>query len=360
MPGAAAAERVRAVLAVAARAANPSDPLGDEARRALTSTSGLSAEGVELALSRHTETAIDDAGLASLLAWAGEAPRCHVVLSANVCTAAVRALALATAGAPEVVVRPSRRDPGLAPILVRELSSCPQFRKHDGTITITESVAARAGDVVHAYGSDASLEAIEAALPRGAHFRGHGTGFGVGFVAAAASIDDTARALAADVVAFDQRGCLSPRLALVAGGLDRARGFASRLSAALGELGRRVPRGPLDAASAGEVASFRRLAASLGECFEERDHLVAFFPEAAIPPLPPAARIVSVTAVGDADACARAIAPYSAFLTTVGGDLTDDAARSLAALETVRFTRIGQMQSPPLDGPGDPRGGCKR
>ncbi len=355
MPGSKAAERVRAVLEVAARIVDARDPLGQEARRSLEATSGLSPEGVELALTDHTETAIDGADMERLLTWAGDAPRCHVVLSSNVCTAAVRAVALAVASAPDVRIRPSRRDPGLAPLLARELASHPSFHENDGTIMQVNAIEARPGDVVHAYGADATLGDIERALAGGVLFRGHGTGFGLVFVSPRADLDDAAGAMADDVVAFDQRGCLSPRIALVAGDPGRGRAFASRLSSALTARAARVPRGPLDAATAAADASFGRLADAMGEAFGERDHLVAFFGDLAVPPLPPATRAVSVLSVADAASGQRAIAPYRAFLTTIGGDLDDDAARSLAALGGVRFTRIGQMQRPPLDGPVDPR-----
>ncbi len=106
--------RVERVVAAGRRAADDADPLGREAREALLASSGLSAEGVALALGAHLETHPAPEHLAALLASAGRAPGCHVVLAANVCTAALRALAVAVATAPRVSVRPSRRDPSLA------------------------------------------------------------------------------------------------------------------------------------------------------------------------------------------------------------------------------------------------------
>lgn len=349
-------ERVLAVLDVARRLADASDPLGAEARAELARTSGLSPEGVDLALSRHLETSASEDEIASLLAAVGRAPRCHVVLASNVCTAAIRAVALAAATAPAVVVRPSRRDPGLAPLLARELASSERFSKAGGSVMLSVSIDARPGEEVHAYGADASLEAIRAELPDGVFFRGHGTGFGAAYVGASVDLEQAAHLLARDVVAFDQRGCLSPRVAIVSGEVQRGRAFASALSAALRDAARAVPRGALDAGLVAECAAFRSLAASLGEAFAEGDHLVAFFPSAPPLPIPPPARFVSVACARDDDVCARILEPYRLFLTTIGGVSRDDAPHPLAALNSVRLSELGLMQTPAFDGPVDRRG----
>ena len=114
----AAMERVRALLSVAARFAAPSDPWHERALARLESTSGLSREGVELALREHLEVEATDDELASLLRWAGTAPRCHVVLSTNVFEGSVRALALALGPSPQVTVKISRRDAGFTQLLL--------------------------------------------------------------------------------------------------------------------------------------------------------------------------------------------------------------------------------------------------
>ena len=52
-----------------------------------------------------------------------------------------------------------------------------------------------------------------------------------------------AKALAEDVVVFDQRGCLSPRFALVEGDDARALAFAEALHDELEALDANIPRG---------------------------------------------------------------------------------------------------------------------
>jgi hypothetical protein len=340
--------RVGRVVALGARLADRDDPLGIEARRDLAITSGLSREGVELALAEHLETAIGADDLGSLLAAVEVAPRCHVILAANVGTAALRAIALALAAAPVVTIRPSRRDPGLAPILARELG-----------IAVTEGVAAAPGDALHVYGSDATIAAVRASAAPGVLVQGHGTGLGIAVVSAGVALDldldAAARALAADVIPFDQRGCLSPRFALVEGDADRAAAFAAALHAALSDLGARVPRGALDEATRAAIALYSAAVDAVGERFAGPDHVVGLDPSPRALPLPPAARVVHVVPAGASDAT-RLLGPWARLITTIGeagpGALLD-AARALAP--GARSAQLGRLQRPPLDGPVDRR-----
>lgn len=336
-------------VALAGRVADPADRLGIEARRDLALTSGLSREGVELALAQHLEVAIDGAELASLLDAVDLAPRCHVILAANVCTAALRAIALAFAASPSVTIRPSRRDPGIALILARELG-----------IALTDTIAAAPGDALHVYGSDATIAEVRAATAEGVIVRGHGAGLGIAVTSAGADLDASARALAADVIPFDQRGCLSPRFALVEGDEDRAVAFARALDAALRDLGELVPRGPLDDATLAAIALHSAALDAVGERFVGPQHVVGLDPAPRALLLPPAARVVHVVPASAADA-GRLLGPWARFLTTVGsagsGALLD-AVRALAP--EARPAALGRMQRPPLDGPVDRRGLVKQ
>ena len=207
--------RVECLLELARRVADPGDPLGREARARLAVTTGLAPEGVELALA-HLEGRGDLPSLGLLLARAEPVARCWVVLSANVCTAALRALCFATACAPRVLVRPSRRDPVLAELLVREAANRGPFAVEAGAeLGLVSQLAAEPGDLVHAYGSDETLGRLASTLPEGVSLRAHGTGLSVAVVGGGASLEAAAAALAADVVPFDQAGCLSPRIAFV-------------------------------------------------------------------------------------------------------------------------------------------------
>jgi acyl-CoA reductase-like NAD-dependent aldehyde dehydrogenase len=350
------ARRARVVRVVAAgkRCADARDPLGNEARAAIRAASGLSPEGVELALAEHLEVDPAPADLDALVAAAARAPRCHVLLSANVCTAPLRAIAFAAATAPEVIVRPSRRDPALASILVRELAQDPAFAAAGGSIALATELAPSPGDELHAYGSDETLAQIAASLPAGVVLRAHGTGLGIALVSADTDLDRAAEALARDVVAFDQRGCLSPRAALVEGDADRAERFAAALDRALATLSARVPRGPLDDATRAEIALYRAAVQAIGALREGPDHAVGLDPSPRALVLPPAARVVHVVPVTAAEAPAL-LAPWARYVTIVGGNDGDLANAVRALSPRARRAPLGWMQRPPLDGPVDLR-----
>ena len=110
----------------------------------LVASTGLSREGVELALVRHLEVAPTDADVAQLVACTPEAAAVAVILSANVFVGALRAIAIACAASASVVVRPSRRDSVFAEALVAmlpEIMLAPALRVED----------VRAGEL-HVYG----------------------------------------------------------------------------------------------------------------------------------------------------------------------------------------------------------------
>lgn len=324
--------RVEALLAVARRIADRDDALGREARdRIAALPQAPSPAGIDLALAEHLETAASPAEIARLIAWAPPASSCAISLAANVCTAALRAIALGLAASPRVLVKPSRRDPVLAELLAREAAALD--------IAIVEALAP--AEVLHLYGSDETLAAI--ALPP--HRRAHrfGSGFGVAWCTSAIE----AEAVARDLVAFDGAGCLSPRLVIAPHA--EAEAVATALHVALARWGERIPRAPLDEA---DRAALRRVAstyAAVGAFFSGEHHAVAFDPApqaiAVLPPLRAALVVAS-------DEPAAAIAPHRHAITCVGGDPPGLGGLGL----TVRRAPLGRMQRPPLDGPVDLRG----
>jgi len=347
-----APDPLRALLELAREIRDPTTALGQEARAGLRETLPLTEAGIELALTEHLETDATEEELASLrrACRAGEgapARRCHVVLSAHVCTAPLRAIAIALVRARgPVSVKASRRDPTLARIFVRELA------RRGGSIA--EGAQAPEGfgpgDEVHVYGSQPAIAAIEGALPAGVACWSHGPGFGIAVVSATADLDEAARALARDVVPFDQRGCLSPRVAFVDGGAARVETFARALYEALGELGRRVARGRLFDDERAAIARVRATFEAIGEVLEDRDHLVAFSDALEALFVPPAARAMVVT--GMAPFASRA--GWAHLVTTIGSPRSEFSVQS-PDLSHVRLVRLGEMQRPRLDGPVDMR-----
>lgn len=340
--------RVEALLKAAARIADPADRLGRRAREELPASTGLSAENVELALTEILELRPSDTELDALLGSVIPAPRAHVVLAANVFVAAHRAIALALAQSPLVFVRPSRRDPVLAELL---------FEASDNLFELVDELRVEPGDHVWAYGTDESLGEIRRALPPGTSFDAHGPGLGVALVAPAAS-SLAARELARDVVPFDQRGCLSPRLAFVTGGEDAARAFAAELAAALEEQERVVPLGRLSPDELAEVTRWRETMRFAGELLPASSGWVSLpAPNAALV-VPPVGRNVTVVSAPDWESRVSALQPLIAAVGVAGPPELE--ARAARALPRARRSAVGRMQRPRFDGPVDLRARTER
>lgn len=350
-----ALDRVRAVVRAGRRAADPFDAVGREARERLPSVTGLAAPLVESALAIHLETKPSDEELATLLSRAGSAPRCHVVLSANVCTAALRAIAVACATAPRVVVKPSRRDPVLAELLVRALGEDAAFAHAGGSIALAHAIVPEPGDEVHVYGADATIEAIRPTLPAGVTLRAHGTGFGVAIFEEGVDLDLEAHSLARDVVSFDQRGCLSARIAIVIGVASRAARAMRATARELAEWNEVAPRGALAPEDEADLRRYLTTVTALGASLEGPGFAVGLDEAPRSLLLPPAARAVHFAPATIED-LARLIAPWASKIAAIGVAPGAERAVDVRALAPrARISRLGHMQLPPLDGPVDLR-----
>jgi hypothetical protein len=323
----------------------------DRARLAseIAAATGLTTEGVELGFA-SLEREATETELRALVAAAGDAERVHVVLSANVFVAPLRAIALARAAADKVTVRPSLRDPVLARALVEEAMAAGDT----AVALVDERDVARidAGEV-HVYGRDDTIASVRARARPGVVVRGHGSGMGLAIVSHGARLDAVADAVALDIVAFDQRGCLSPRLAIVMGSAARAEEFAEALHASLGALGTRIPRGQIGADERADACRWRDTLAFAGRVWDASDHAVALAPEGSPLSVPPAGRNVTVIPVPSPDAVVTALAPVARFVVAVGTD--DLAGLGGMAPAHARRSLLGRMQRPPLDGPVDLR-----
>jgi acyl-CoA reductase-like NAD-dependent aldehyde dehydrogenase len=313
---------------------------------ALVTTTGLSAQGVELAFARHLETDPREEDVAALVASAGAAKHVVVILSANVFVAALRAIAIACAASPSVVVRPSRREPHFARALVEAAAM-------DG-LTLAEEVdlGRLFGGEVHVYGRDATIAEVRARVDERMRVRGHGAGMGVAVVSAAADLDGSAAALARDVVAFDQRGCLSPRVALVEGA-ERAARFGEALDAALRAAEERVPRGELHEDERAEARRYASTMAFAGRVLASEKHAVGIAAPGSPLVVPPPGRHVHVAPVATLEEVAAAMRELAPVLVAVGADDVERTRR--LAPSHARVSALGEMQRPPLDGPVDRR-----
>jgi hypothetical protein len=306
---------------------------------------GLSLEGVELGFA-SLELDASDAELGALVEAAGDASSVHVVLSSNVFVAPLRALAVARAASGSVTVRPSPRDPVLTEALVQAAGD-PAVR-----IVRERDAAESARGEIHVYGRNETIEAIRARALPGTVVRAHGAGLGVCVVTETADIALAAEQIAADVVPFDQRGCLSPRMVIVSGTSGRAERFADALDHALRGWGERVPRGEMSADEREEAARWTETLRFAGRAWPGDHHAVGLGPAGPPPLVPPPGRHVLVLAAASLAEAADALAPVATHVVAVG---SDDVLAARRLVPSARVSSLGQMQHPPLDGPVDRR-----
>jgi hypothetical protein len=161
-----------------------------------------------------------------------------------------------------------------------------------------------------------------------------------------------AQRLADDIVPFDQRGCLSPRLALVLGSADLAQSFAQRLAKALGRAQHDVPRGMLTPDEAADFTRYRDTMVYAAELIPAGKGGVGLDRVGRHLMLAPVGRNAHVARVDDA-AVLGALAPSIA---AVGVHGPRTLGQSLKAfLPRARLSEIGRMQRPAFDGPVDQR-----
>jgi hypothetical protein len=333
---------IRRLLAAAQRVYERREQLS----AVISESTGLSTEGVELGFG-YLERSASDANLAALVGAAPEASHVHVILSANVFVAPLRALALAMATAPKVTVRPSARDPWLTRAIVGELDS------RSVQMLDERNVASLDADSLHVYGRDATIDAVRTQARSGVQIVSHGAGLGVVVITRHAEIDAAAAHVAIDIAAFDQRGCLSPRLVVVEGSFERATQVAEAMHRELGLVAGRVPRGRLDPEERAEARRWVDTISFAGRTWVGPEHAVGLGPEGEPPTLPPAGRHVQIARAPSLELVRTLLDPTARFIVAVG---TDDPERVRPVVPThARLSPLGHMQRPPLDGPVDRR-----
>lgn len=336
--------RVERLVEAGRALSDAATPEGAALRLHLRETTRLSAANVEQGLQRCLETAPREAELEALLASTPQAPRAHVLLSANVFVAAHRALAIALASSAQVHARASRRDPALAQALHRLVPDL---------FELVPRLVPAPGERVWAYGSDATLRAVRSELPTGVYLHAHGSGFGAVVVDGPTFDAAAALGVAWDTVLFDQRGCLSPRVVCVLGSHEQAREAARLLALQLERLAEELPPGVSTPHEEAEAARQRDAAAYAFELFHAGPGWVTLGERFV---LPPAGRNLHVVAAGSPVAT---LTPWSPHLTNVATNVTALGPELCAAFPGVRVVELGRMQAPPLDGPVDLRLGTR-
>lgn len=339
----------------------------------LPASTGLSPEMVRWALA-STLTTLDAAAL-SALHDAAPLPRarvrlarpgklCVVVLAGNVFTAAARAIAVPLLFGVPVVAKAASDDSAFVRALHTALTRADATLAGAFTaIELEPGDDARAqllfeqADIVSVFGSDNTLNTIRGQLSATVSFIGHGHGLGAGFVDSGALQDEAsarqaAEALALDVVAYDQRGCMSPLVAWVHEGQPvTGHDFARFVFEALGSLAGSLPRGPLPIASASAQISFRGIAALRGRVFEGDGHAVTYEGKAPLR-IAPGYRNLQVLDVASRATLSEKLAPLGVHLKCLGIAGVDDQEALIASLPArvaPRVCALGTMQKPRLD-----------
>lgn len=341
-------------------------PVGREARTTIAARTGLSTVGAAWGL----ETTIAELRASALERGVAAMRRAHdgfratpvrthgLVLAQSVFTACLRPIVWSLLARVPVVVKLATDDEGLAELFAvaasvvdAELGESlavlwPQGRSE----AIVERLAGRV-DLLSAHGGDHAIARMRAITPATTELVGHGHGLGVVVIlreALSSHLPALAAAVARDVAAYDQRGCLSPQAIFVErGGEIGPRDVAALIaSEGLGTLATSMPRGPLPIAIGAQQVQWRGLASSLYELFEGDGYAVSFEGSAKVRPTP-GYRNVAVHAIDDAAEVGATLAPYGAHLKVVA--IAADPGRvALPPPLAPRVCALGEMQRPPL------------
>ncbi len=359
-------ERVRGFLAHAESVLErPSPSLVD----ALVAETGLSSENVRQSMTNvRTDEALADAAQISAFCAAAEARGSHgrvaLVLSSNVFTAPIRAIAWALAQAPLVTVRASRRARSMLTLLANAPGLEVPNELPEEPAEAMEALVAElaAGDALHVYGGEVAISQARALLARRLEVDRelHGPGLGA-IVARAIDVIASADAIAEDVAAYDQRGCLSPRLlVLVTDGMAGERVAAEALFQALDRVAETKPRGAMSDAERGDVARACDAATFVGTALVAPSHAVLLLGGArrvsAGPLVSPGGRVLPIVSVSDVAQGLELLRSLSRHLTVLGASPFAPGEVDQAAALGARIVRLGTMQRPPLSiGPVDGR-----
>ena len=245
-----------------------------------------------------------------------------------------------------------------------KLGACLELAEWRGGNAPLETALFARANCVTATGSDETLSAIRSRLPLSTRFLGHGQRVSFGWVAREAlEAEEIARTIAAaaeDVVAWNQKGCLSPQVIFVEedGALDPDQ-FAERLSAELARRETDCPRGDISVEEAAAIASRRSVYETLAA--HRADVKIWSSPDSTAwtviyeqqPRFQGSGgnRFIHVKPAADLAAVFQGMDEMHGKVSTVG--MASPAKRKEQALALARWgvTRIcplGQMQNPPL------------
>lgn len=265
-----------------------------------------------------------------------------------------------------VLVKTSRQEPGLAAEFARSLARRDPLLGRSVAVTwwpggerppTARTWVKHVGKVV-VYGGDEAVAGVRSMLPPGSDLVAYGPKVGVGVVLPDARAPGAAEALARDVCAYEQRGCVSPRLVFTLSETDRET-VAEELARALGGLVKGTGRARLTPAEASAIRGLRS-EVELGAHGQDARVLgpgddvgwtviTGSRPHIETRALP---RVVRVYSAPDLEGWGRLLQPLRGRVQAVGyaGESgRQELAREAALLGACRVAPFGRIAWPPVD-----------
>ena len=215
-------------------------------------------------------------------------------------------------------------------------------------------------DLVLSYGSDRSMDALRALCPPDTPLIGYGHRVSFGLLPEDADEAEAARGFAADILLYDQGGCLSPQTLFVEGGWERSVAFAARLAAALATALPDFPlphRAPHAAARVREARQIARMEAAGLRLWEDPGlRWTVIARPSSVFTVSPTHGVVSVQPLAAWGDLPAALAPVRDRLQGCAWAGSSPAPPELGAAGALSYQcPPGQLQAPPLAWPQDGR-----
>lgn len=246
-----------------------------------------------------------------------------------------------------------------------KLASCIEMAEWKGGNRVFESALFHEADCVTATGADETLQEIRVRLPQPVRFLGYGHKLSFAFITqemlAKMNLPKVLKAVAEDVTAWDQLGCLSPHVVYVeSGGGIGAVDFAELLGKELDAWEKSHPRGEIEVEDAAAISTrrmFYQVRASAAESTkiwhspEDTCWTVVYeedpqFQRSCLN------RFIYVKGVAGVAQLIESVAPIQGLVSSVGLSApinrAQEIARELGRWGAARICPIGQMQNPPL------------
>lgn len=380
------ADVLRAVSAAAMRLADPSDEVGREAERLLSaglgwpgttareSLAGMSREWTEEALHRLLVVEIGDPTLLERFVPDPARPGRHrtaagpplllQIHAGNVPGVPVTSAVLALLARSGVLAKTGSDEPGLLPLFARSLADIDPLLGRCVAATwwpgeerppALTRWGKEAGKAV-VYGGDAAVQAVRESLPPDVELIVYGPRVGIAVFLPDAPAE-AADLLARDVCAYEQRGCVSPRVVFAVGQdpLD----LSDRIASGMEREAARVGSPALSEAEAVALRSVRaecefagledestRVSGPADLSWSVMAYREAGIDSVALP------RAVWVYGVRSLDALYEILRPFKGRIQSIGyagNRHAEDLARMAARLATSRVCSVGEMAWPPID-----------